>query len=337
MLNIKKKIKLKLIVLVFLGIFITNYEFYPLVSSSSNYTLSLDKGSQIFEVSYYDKEAWKDIINDSSNPTDWFSGESDTIGAKSKATVLGVHDGGSSTLGMFGMLFFSWFEVNSSILWQYGYYQSFIDSNYPNNYNLWRPFLTFWPFGTEPFDNYHNSFHSMPFLFREPFDFQCILNNYKDFAAVVNNDTALQALNFSIPIFSGDDFLWRFILENYVMVYPIKNYLTEVINALECENVTVQDNKIKFRRFGEKPYITEFTYNSQGLLDTVVVKNNDDSLIYKITSSNLKFVVYIIIGISLSAILGLIGLSFYRKRRLTLLLKSDKIKSDHKKILNAVT
>ena len=161
MLNSRKKIKLKLIVLVFLGIFITNYELYPLVSSSSSYTLSLDKGSQIFEVSYYDKEAWKENINDSSNPTDWFRGESDTIGAKSKATVLVVHDGGDGTLGMFGDLFFNWFEINRSILWQYGYYQSFIDSNYPNNYNLWRPFFTFWPFGTEPFDNYDNSFLSI--------------------------------------------------------------------------------------------------------------------------------------------------------------------------------
>ncbi|KKL98167.1 hypothetical protein LCGC14_1827150, partial [marine sediment metagenome] len=314
MLNIKKKKKLKLIVLVFLGIFITNYEFYPLVSSSSHYTLPLEKGSQIYEVIYYDEEAWKDTINVTSNSTDWFGGESDRIGAQSKATVLRVHDGGSGTLGMFGSLFFDWFETNRSILWQYGYYQSFIDSNYPNNYNQWRPFFTFWPFGTEPFDNYNNSFLSMPFLFREPLDFQSILNNYNDFAAVINNDTALQAINFSMPILSGDDFLWRFILENYVMVYPIKNYLTEVINALECENVTVQDNKIIFRRFGEKPYITEFTYNSQGLLDTVVVKDNDDSLIYKITSSNLKFVVYIIIGISLGTILGLIGFSFYRKR-----------------------
>ncbi len=122
--------------------------------------------------------------------------------------------------------------------------------------------------------------------------------------------------------------VWRFILENYVMVYPIKNYLTEVINTLECVNVTNHENKITFIRFGKKAYVTDFTYNSRGFLDTVVVKDNDNNLIYKITSSNLKFVVYIIIGISLGAILGLIGFSFYRKRRLTLLLKSDKIKSD---------
>ncbi len=60
-----------------------------------------------------------ETINVSSNPTDWFGGESDTIGAKSKTTLLGVHEGDSSTLGMFGTLFFSWFEVNRSILWQF--------------------------------------------------------------------------------------------------------------------------------------------------------------------------------------------------------------------------
>jgi len=325
MVNIKKKRKLKLTVLVFLGILIINYELYPLVSSNSNYTLSLEKGSQIFEVIYYDEETWKDIINVTSKPTDWFGDESDTIGAKSKTTVLGVHDGGSSTYGMFIKLFFSWFNISTSILWEYGYDQMYFFSNYPNCYNVWFPQLTSWSFGTEPFDNYSNCrIHEITsFLFREPLDFQSILYDYNDFAAVVNNNTALQAINISMPILSGDDFLWYFILDRFVMVNPIDNYLTEVINALECENVSVHENKIAFMRFGEKAYIMEFTYNSQGSLDTVIVKNNESTLIYKITSSNLKFVVYTIIGICSGAILGLIGFSFYRKRKLTFFLKSN--------------
>jgi len=325
MVNVKKKRKLKLTVLVFLGIFIINYELYPLVSSNSNYTLSLEKGSQIFEVVYYDEETWKDTINITLNPTDWFGGESDTIGAKSKTTVLGVTYGGSGTYAPFIKLFFSWFNINTSILWQYGYGQYYFSSYYPNVYNYWNSKLTSWPFGTEPFDNYSNCRIHDPssFLFYEPLDFQSILYDYNDFAAVVNNDTALQAINISMPILSGDDFLWHFILDRFVMVNPINNYLTEVINALECENVRVHENKITFMRFGEKAYIMEFTYNSEGSLDIVIVKNSESNLIYKITSTNLKFVVYIIIGISSGAILGLIGFSFYRKRRLTFLLKSN--------------
>ncbi len=318
MVNSKNKKRLKLTTLVFLGIFIINYESIPLVSSNSHYTFSFEKGSQIFEVIYYDEEAWKLNINVSSNPIDWFGGDSDTIGAKSKTTILGLGSGDSGTLGMFNWLFYSWFDVNSSILRENGYGQSYIDYNYPNSYDLWSPVLTFWPFGTEPFDNYSNSIipSRPPFLFQETLDFQSSLYNYNDFAAVVNNDTALQAINFSMPIFSGDDFLWHYILHRYVMVSPINNYLTGVIDALECENVSVQENKVTFMRYGEKAYIMDFTYNSRGFLDTVVVKDNNNNLIYKITSSNLKFVVYIIIGISLSAILGLIGFSFYRKRRL---------------------
>ena len=325
MVKIKKKRKLQLIVLVFLGILITNYELYPLVSTNSNYTLSLEKGSQIFEVIHYDEETWKDTINAPSNPTDWFGVESDTIGAKSKTTVLGVHDGGSSTYGIFSKLFFSWFDVNTSILWQYGYGQSYFTAHYPNCYNLWFPQLTTFPFGTEPFDNYSNcEIHDITSsFFQDPLDFQRILYDYNDFATMVNNNPALQAINLSMPILSGDDFLLYFILDRYMMVNPLKNYLTEVINALECENVSVYENKITFMRFGEKAYIMEFTYNSQGSLDTVIVKDNDSNLIYKITSSNLKFVVYIIIGICSGAILGLIGFSFYRKRRLTFLLKSN--------------
>ena len=290
------------------------------------YSIYLENGSQIFEVKYYDEEAWKDTFNVTSNPTDWFGGESDTIGTKSKITVLGVHWGSSSTFGLFIKLFFRWFDVSTSILRQYGYNQSYFDYHYPNDYNSWNPLLTYWSFGTEPFNNYSNyKFYDLPsFLFWEPLDFQRILYDYNDFAAVINNDTVLQAINLSMPILSGDNFLWRFILDRYVMVNPINNYLTEVINVLECENVSVQENKIAFMRFGEKAFIMEFAYNSQGLLNTVVVKNYDDnSLIYKIASHNLKYVVYIIIGISLGAILGLIGFSFYRKRRLTFLLKSN--------------
>jgi len=103
-----------------------------------------------------------------------------------------------------------------------------------------------------------------------------------------------------------------------VMVNPINNYLTEVIGVLGCENVSISENKITFMRFGEKAYVMEFTYTSQGSLDTVIVKTSNSNLIYKITSTNLKFVVYIIIGIFSSAIIGLISFSFYRKRRLTL-------------------
>ena len=114
MVTIKKRKKLKLTALVFLGILIINYELYPLVLSNSNYALSLEKGSQIFEVVYYDEETWKDTINVASNPTDWFGGESDTIGAKSKTTVLGVTYGGSGTYAPF-----IWFFNNRYICFAY--------------------------------------------------------------------------------------------------------------------------------------------------------------------------------------------------------------------------
>ena len=228
---------------------------------------------------------------------------------------------------MFNELFFCWFDVGTKILREYGYDQSHFSTNYPGSYGVWSPKLTAWTFGTEPFDNYSNNIYNSlsHFLFQEPLEFQRILYAYNDFAAVANNNTGLQAINFSMPILSGDDFLWYFLLDRYVIANPINNYLTEVINALDCENVNIQENKITFTRFGEKAYIMEFAYNSQGLLNTVVVKNYDDnSLIYKISSHNLKYVVYIIIGISLGAIIGLIGFSFYRKRKLAILHKSNR-------------
>ncbi len=49
---------------------------------------STKKLGQIYEVKKYDDETWKNTVNFTSTPSDWFGGDADKIGAKSKITLL---------------------------------------------------------------------------------------------------------------------------------------------------------------------------------------------------------------------------------------------------------
>ena len=312
----KKVRKLQIIMLVFLDLILINYEMYILVSSNSNFTLSLEKGSQFLEVKNYDKQAWKDTINITSNPTDWFGGESDIIGAKSKNTIMGWHESKLFTLGFFDR-FFQWFDIDFySTLSNTFYGYEYIMDNYPANYSIWNYDFTFWSFRTEPFDNYSESIMEYSLILRNPSNFKNILDDYNEFAIIINNDTTLQTLNLSLPTLNGDEFLWNLVMHGFTLASPINNYLTEIINALECENVSVNENTLIFSRNGEKDYIVEFIYNSLGKLDTVIVKDYDDKLIYEINSTYPKFTALIILGIISGVILGLVGFNVYRKKRL---------------------
>lgn len=312
----KKVRKLQIIMLVFLDFILINYEIYILVSSNSNFTLSLEKGSQFLEVINYDEQAWKDTINITSNPTDWFGGESDIIGAKRKNTIMGWHESKLFTLGFFDR-FFQWFDIDFySTLSNTCYGYEYIMDNYPTNYYIWGYDFTFWSFRTEPFDNYSESIMEDSLILRNPSNFKNILDDYNEFAIIINNDTTLQTLNLSLPTLNGDEFLWNLVMHGFTLASPINNYLTEIINALECENVSVNENTLIFSRNGEKDYIVEFIYNSLGKLDTVIVKDYDDKLIYEINSTYPKFTALIILGIISGVILGLVGFNVYRKKRL---------------------
>ncbi|MFX1374163.1 MAG: hypothetical protein ACFFCE_20120, partial [Promethearchaeota archaeon] len=76
-------LSLSLLTLIIFGLFSTT------VSASVNYQISLMKGTEIFTVDQYDDNRWKNTINAVANPSDWFEGNTNTTGAKSKVTIKG--------------------------------------------------------------------------------------------------------------------------------------------------------------------------------------------------------------------------------------------------------
>ena len=91
MIYIKNKTKTSLLSLTLLGIIMCGVLFTPALASS-NYQSTLVKGTDIFTVSEYNDAAWKTTVNNSTNPSNWFEGETNITGAKSKITMKGWRD-----------------------------------------------------------------------------------------------------------------------------------------------------------------------------------------------------------------------------------------------------
>jgi hypothetical protein len=136
-----------------------------------------------------------------------------------------------------------------------------------------------------------------------------------NFASVVNNDTTIQAANYSLPLLNGEEFLWQLMIYGFVITDPFSNYLNQIINALDCSNASVQGNSLIFRRSGEEIFIVEITFNNLGIMDTILMKNMQNEVFYHITSSYPQNVVHIVLGVICGATLGLVGINVYLKRR----------------------
>ena len=83
--NVKTSITLGTVIcIILLGMFST------ISIANGNYNVALTKGTEVFTVSQYDETAWNTIVNSSTNPSAWFEGDSNYIGAKSKNTIATI-------------------------------------------------------------------------------------------------------------------------------------------------------------------------------------------------------------------------------------------------------
>jgi len=289
----------------------------------STYSLSVRSGSQVFEVKSYDEALWKSTVNPMSDPSTLFGGEANISGAKSKLVSRDTGGNDVSTYGIFHHFFFRWFNVSfDSVLKPNGYDSGYINGRYPNNTFIWGCNFGHWKFTTNSFKNYANYTNWNPgpprkhiLLLRHPSDFTRILSDYNDFATVVNNNASIQAANYSLPLLSGEDFLWQLILYGLIVANPFSSYLSQIITALDCSNASVQGNSLIFQRSGEEIFIVEITFNHLGIMDTILMKNTQNEVFYHITSSYPQIVVYTILGAIGGAMVVLIGIHIYLKRR----------------------
>ena len=78
-----KIIGVSLLYIIFLGMFST------ITMANGNYNVALTKGTEVFTVTTYDEAGWKNTVNSSTTPSNWFEGDSNQTGAKSKNTIKG--------------------------------------------------------------------------------------------------------------------------------------------------------------------------------------------------------------------------------------------------------
>ena len=282
------------------------------MAENSEYYLSLELGSKYTEVTYYNPTLWSETISNNSNPSEWFLGTSNCTGASSKIMIRNTGINDMNTYGVFFQFFYKWIDVSVSGLRQNGYDSSYLNENYPYYYNVWEYEYQRYYFSDQAHlyrddDNF--------FIFRNPSNLSMIFKNYNNFSTTVNSDPTMQSLNISLPVVSGDDFLWHYLINELIIASPINSYLTDLIDSLECQNVTIYNNILLLERKGINSYIVQVEFNDHGLMDSLRIKNLEGDKLYELTSwypKDVSITIFIFIGVGL---ILLIAWSLYLRRK----------------------
>jgi len=318
----KKRIKTKILIKIFLLIFFSNLNFIAIGTSKSTiFTNNLEMGTQIIKVSYYNEQAWKNSVTNATDPREWFGGQADKVGAKYKLTIIDkkYNENVSSNYIFLNFVFpEKAHELFPNVSkYGYGYY---LFNNYTYQYLVWRYYFYYWNFTTGEFNVFQNSTYYSDmlvssFIIQDPLDYKKMLVDYNDFAGKINNDTTLQSLNISFPILTGDDLVWQFIISRIAVAAPINDYLTTMIEVLNCTNTTVRGNTLIFKKHGVQNYTVEVTYGRYGTVSSFIIKDLDNHIIYKIESFYPSDLFLLIIGIIIAILTAIIIYITLRKRK----------------------
>ncbi|MFW9828524.1 MAG: hypothetical protein ACFFEY_13115 [Candidatus Thorarchaeota archaeon] len=294
-----------LLFIIFLGMFST-YSF-----ANGNYNIALTKGTDIYIVSQYDDVAWKTTVNSSTTPSNWFEGDANQTGAKSKNTIKGWNYVTWEMYDVFVSLFLSVLYEDEelipllTILNIEGYNETTINNNYSNSYNLWVGLRAVWNFTIGSFEEDPTISNDPLILFQNPQNIDEILSNYNNLSAELNSLPAIQFSSYSFPILEADEFLWLFIFNGLTLATPFNSYLEELITALNCKNATVNNNILTIKRTGETDYTTEIYFGTEGTISSFVVKDEGNNIIYQIITTNsdwIFFTTLIVLIISIGAL-----------------------------------
>ncbi|MFX1567197.1 MAG: hypothetical protein ACFFCV_02385 [Promethearchaeota archaeon] len=309
-----------------IGISVLFIIFFGMLSTSivanGNYNVALTKGTEVLIVSQYDEDDWKTTVNASTTPSNWFEGDSNRTGAKSKYTIKGWNYVTWETYDVFVSLFLPiLFESEELIpllglLNSQGYNETTINANYTNTYDLWVGLRAAWNFTIGNFEEDPTDANDALLLFKNPSDFDEILNDYNNLSAELNSLLDNPIYGISFPILNADEFLWLFIFNGLTTGFPFGYYLAEVITALDCKNAAVNNKVLTINRTGETDYIVEINYGSEGTMSSFTVKDEGNNIIYQIISSNSDWVFYMIIIIVVICIGCLSAYLIFRKLRI---------------------
>ena len=320
----KRRMRLSLLSLSLLGIIFFGILFTA-VSASTSYQLGLTKSTEEYTVIQYDDDGWKATINPASNSKDFFEGDANVTGAKSKQTIKGWVDQTYSTYDALLSLYFSFIEYGMWNMFlvnftEAGYNETTINAAYSNTYDAWYGVSAEWWFTEGEYEETPNNTISPIIIMKDPSDYNLILDNCNALINEILNDTtidpSIKFLFLNTANKTADEFLWQLVFYGFGVAQPGADYLDEVVSDLACVNTTASGSTLTFEKVGVTNYTVEVSYGSKGTLSTFVVKDVLGDIIYEITSSNADWIFFTILFSVIACSVAIITYVVIRNRKL---------------------
>ncbi len=302
----------------------------PVIAQGSIYSIAIPKGTQTYEVQPYDEEKWAKTV------TDWFKGDCNKSGAKSKVTTRAIYT--NWTWGMYDVFLQQFLPMIYGIESSYAlaalvgsldYDKEYINETYDEEFAIWNVYQAKWFFTKDTFNETANyTWYSTP-IFKDPADHAKALEAYNDLITDINREPLIKFLNLIFPRFTPDEYLWNLVLNGLIIPQPANLYLSNLVEALRCSaNVRVEDNTLIFRRLGKDILLIEVTFGKRGTQETFTVKNVYGSVIYQITSTHshdIALNIALLFGIPLIGVIFIYIMYRMRKKKKEPRLKSSSI------------
>ena len=317
---IKKKMSLNLLSLSLLGIIFFGF-LSTVVSASTTYQLGLAKSTNEYTIIQYDDDGWKATINPASNPKEYFEGDANVTGAKSKQTITWWFDQTYTTYYALLSLYFSIFEYvawNTFLgnLTAAGYNETTINGNYTNTYKAWYGVSAEWWFTDGEFEEKPDNNASRIIIMKDPSNFKLILDDCNSIIEDILSDSKIDTnLKFLLSNKTADEFLWQLAFNDLAIAKPQTDYLESLVSELECESTSATGSTLIFERYGLTNYTGEISYGDKGTMSSFTVKDIDGDIIYQITSSNSEWLFYLILIIVSASSVVLIVYVVIRNRK----------------------
>lgn len=291
------------------------------IAAKTTYEVALEKGTELYIVNQYNKDKWEDIFGDELEPDDWFGGDSDKVGAKSRITFRNVGDFKTDTFEAL-MTIFDVSDAlpkdlpanNNTKMLMVLFSEDLIDELYPDKFSIWEAITVKWDYETEEFDETPDEKVNTIPIFKNIKNIKHILENYNEWANFININMSVVRILLGIeqyPIMDGDDFLWQLILSGKLAIArPFNTYLKELVDRLDVDDVEVKGSTLILDKNEKEDYTVEVSFNEQGIISSFIIKSEDERLIYEISIDDTYDIVLIVFigiaGVAGAAIVGII-------------------------------
>ncbi len=317
--SIRSKTRTKVLSLTMLSLFLIGILSTSIVASSA-YQHTLRKGTDDFVVELYSSAEWKNTVDSSLTPSDWFEGEANITSAKSKITLTGLIPATWDTYEVFTSIFMPEYFNSTEIpkilynMTSQKYNETTINANYTTKYNLLYGIRSVWNYTTNDYEE-NPSNTDVIIFFPDPLKYKVMLDDYHTLAEDMNGNTNISSSGDTFPYVSADEFLWKLIFMGLATAEPHGNYLESLVNELGCENTSVSGSTLIIERYGITNYTVEISYGERGMMSSFTVKDISGDVIYKITSSNSEWLFYLILIIVSAVSVALVVFIVVRGRK----------------------